>query len=182
MVRLAVFVLASLPIAWVSRGSLRRPASHGFPRFFAFEATLALLVLNVPFWFVDPLGVRQLVSWTLLGTSIVFVAWGFLLLRRQGGFDPRDETPAEFDWERTGCLVRTGIYRHVRHPMYSSLLLLAWGALLKSPTLVTILTAVAASGALVLTAKAEEAENLVRFGEEYRAYMKRTSRFIPYVF
>lgn len=181
MVRLFVFVLASLLVVWVSRWSLLRPFSHGFPRFFAFEAILALLVLNAPFWFVDPFAVRQLLSWTLLSASAVLVVWGFLLLRRLGGFRARDEASPEFDWESTGSLVTKGIYRYIRHPMYSSLLLLTWGAFLKAVTLGTILAAMVATGALVVTAKAEEAENLVRFGEEYREYMRRTSRFIPYV-
>ncbi len=181
MLRLAIFALASLPIVWVSRPSLLHPASHGFPRFFAFEACLALLLLNAPFWFVDPLALRQLASWSLLGASVVLVVWGFLLLRRLGGFEPRDEASPEFGWERTERLVTSGIYRHIRHPMYSSLLFFTAGALLKSLTLGTILTALAASVALVATAKAEEAENLARFGEEYREYMKQTSRFIPHV-
>lgn len=181
MIRLGVFVLASFAVIWVSRHSLLRPASHGFPRFFAFEAALALLVLNASHWFTDPFEVRQLVSWVLLIASGLFVVWGFVLLRRMGGFTLSGEVTPDFGWERTGRLVTEGIYGTIRHPMYSSVLLLAWGALLKQVTVGTILLAVAASVALTVTAKVEEAENLARFGEEYREYMKRTRRFIPFV-
>jgi protein-S-isoprenylcysteine O-methyltransferase Ste14 len=181
MIRLAVFALASIPIVWVSRRSLLHPASHGFPRFFAFESTLALLVLNIPYWFVDPFGLRQLVSWSLLVASVVFVVWGLVLLRRLGGSRPADEASADFEWESTGSLVTKGIYRYIRHPMYSSLLLLAWGALLKLVTPGAILAAIAATGALIATARAEEAENLVRFGDEYRDYMRQTRRFVPFL-
>lgn len=182
MIRLGVFALVSLTIVWVSRRSLLHPASHGFPRFFAFEAVLALLVLNVSHWFTEPFAVRQLVSWVLLIGSGVFVVWGFVLLRRKGGFTLSGEVSSEFDRERTGVLVTEGIYGYIRHPMYSSLLLLAWGALLKEVTLGTTVLALAASVALTVTARFEEAENLVRFGEEYREYMRRTRLFVPFLF
>ncbi len=65
--------------------------------------------------------------------------------------------------------------------MYSSLLFLAWGALLKSVSLITLILAGVATLALALTAKAEEAENIARFGEEYRNYMRGTSRFVPFL-
>jgi hypothetical protein len=91
MILLGAFVILSLPIIWVSMRSLRHPTSHGFSRFFAFEGILALIILNLPHWFADPFGVLQLVSWALLGVSLVFVVWGFVLLRRKGGFSPAAE-------------------------------------------------------------------------------------------
>ncbi len=181
MIRIAAFVGISVPIIWVSRRSLLHPASYGFSRFFAFEAILALIVLNTPYRFADPFGARQLVSWVLLSVSAVFVVWGFVLLRCLGGFRPTAEASPAFEWENTGRLVTIGIYRWIRHPMYSSLLFLAWGAVLKSVTIVTLLLCAASSLALAATAKAEEAENMIRFGQEYRDYMRRTRRFIPFL-
>ena len=86
-----------------------------------------------------------------------------------------------FRWENTEMLVTTGIYRYIRHPMYSSLLFLAWGALLKSVTPGTLILTGIATLALVVTAKVEEAEDLARFGEEYRNYMQRTRLFVPFL-
>jgi len=180
MIRLALFAFLSLPIMWVSRRSLRHPRSHGFSRFFAFESILALMVLNAPHWFAHPLAIWQLLSWVLLSTSLALVVWGFLNLRGQGGFSPTAETSTTFAWENTGRLVTTGIYRHVRHPMYSSLLFLAWGAVLKAVSPVTLGLGAVASLALAATAKAEEAENVTRFGQEYKDYMARTRCFVPF--
>ena len=181
MIRLAIFVVLSLPIVWVSRRSLLHPTSHGFPRFFAFEAVLALLVLNLPHWFREPFGAPQLVSWAFLCVSAVFVVWGVVLLRRLGGFRPAAETVPEYGWEQTGRVVTTGIYRYVRHPMYSSILFLAWGALLKSVTIGTLALGAVASVAVIMTAKTEEAENVKRLGAEYVEYMKHTRRFVPFL-
>ena len=182
MSRFLLFAIGSAAIAWISRRSLLAPRSHGFPRFIAFEAVLGLVVLNAVHWFESPLAPRQLVSWSLLSVSAVMVVWGFALLRRRGGFRPADETATTFAWESTGRLVTSGIYRHVRHPMYSSLLFLAWGAVFKHVTPFALLLGIAATAALLVTAVAEEAENLAAFGEEYRDYMKRTRRFVPFVF
>ena len=181
MIPITIFALLSVPIVWISRRSLFRLSAYGFYRFLAFETILALLVLNVPYWFVRPFGAGQLVSWLLLSVSAIFVVWGYVLLRRLGGFRPSAETAPAFEWEKTGHLVTTGIYGYIRHPMYSSLLFLAWGAVLKSATMSTLVLGVGASLALMATAKAEETENLTRFGEEYRGYMQRTRRFIPFL-
>jgi protein-S-isoprenylcysteine O-methyltransferase Ste14 len=180
-IRIVAFGVASLLFAWVSRRSLGRPSAHGFSRFFAFEAILALVLINAPRWFADPFGARQLVSWILLGVSLVFVVWGFALLRSLGGANPPGRASPVFEWENTGRLVTSGIYRHIRHPMYSSLLFLAWGTFLKSMTVAAFVLAGTASLALVAAARAEEAENLAKFGSEYRDYMLRTARFLPFL-
>jgi protein-S-isoprenylcysteine O-methyltransferase Ste14 len=181
MISIVVLALGSIPIIWLSRRSLLHPASHGFFRFFAFEAILALVVLNAPYWFVQPFGGVQLISWLLLVASAVLVAWGVILLRRFGSSRPAAEGAPEFKWENTANLVTSGVYRYIRHPMYSSLLFLTWGALLKAVSVTTLALGVIATIALAATAKVEEKENVTRFGQEYRDYMTRTRRFVPFV-
>jgi protein-S-isoprenylcysteine O-methyltransferase Ste14 len=181
MISIIVFVIGSIPIVWLSRRSLLRPRAHGFSRFFAFEAIFALIVLNGPHWFKDAFGVQQLVSWLLLVVSVVLVVWGVILLRRIGRSRPTAAGSSEFEWENTETLVTTGVYRYIRHPMYSSLLFLTWGALFKSVSIIALLLAGIATLAIAATARAEEAENMARFGHEYRDYMKRTRRFVPFL-
>jgi protein-S-isoprenylcysteine O-methyltransferase Ste14 len=181
MISAFVFAIGSILIIWLSRRSLLHPASHGFSRFFAFEAIFALMVLNAPHWFKNIISGQQLVSWFLLVVSTVLVVWGVVLLHRFGRSHPSSEDSPVFEWENTESLVTTGIYRYIRHPMYSALLFLAWGALLKSVSISTLALAGIATLALAATAMAEEAENVARFGQEYRDYMKRTRRFVPFV-
>ena len=125
---------------------------------------------------------NQLVSWLLLAASLVAVVWGVMLLQQQGKPAPSSQPSALYGWENTSTLVTDGIYRYIRHPMYASLLYLAWGAAFKSLGVVTVLLALVSSVALFLTAKAEERENLVSFGEVYRDYMEQTRRFVPFLF
>ena len=84
--------------------------------------------------------------------------------------------------EKTTTLVTTGIYRYIRHPLYSSLLFLAWGVFFKSFSWASGSLVVVASLFLVLTARQEEREDLGYFGESYREYRKHTKMFIPHVY
>ena len=183
IVRVAVFLATSAAVIRLSWRSLKAPRSHGFYRFFAFELLIALVLVNAPVWFHDPLSARQLVSWTLAVSSIGFAAEGFRLLRVHGRPSPASSGAAELDFENTSTLVTVGVYGFIRHPMYASLLACVWCAQLKDPfTVASVVLAMSSSGFLVATSVAEERENLVRFGQDYAAYMERTKRFVPFVF
>jgi protein-S-isoprenylcysteine O-methyltransferase Ste14 len=174
VLKLTIFLLVSIPILLVSRRSFRRPASHGFFRFFAFETDLLLLLLNAEYWFRDALAPRQIVSWLLLLSSLVLALHGFYLLRKLG--NPKGGI------DSTRVHVTSGAYRYIRHPLYSSLLLFAWGVCLKSPSLPAVGLAVGASAYLTATVLTEERQNLMKFGAQYAAYMKASKRFIPFIY
>jgi protein-S-isoprenylcysteine O-methyltransferase Ste14 len=182
MVQAAVFALASAGILWISWRCLRSPRSHGFYRFFVFEFIAALVVLNAPQWFVDPFSPRQLASWFLLFGSIWPAVVGLRLLITTGRPAPESPDPTQLAFEKTTALVATGMYRYIRHPMYASLLGLAWGVALKDLSAASVVLAVAASASVLATALAEEREDLAHFGPSYAEYMKTTRRFIPLVF
>jgi protein-S-isoprenylcysteine O-methyltransferase Ste14 len=86
------------------------------------------------------------------------------------------------EFEKTTSLVTVGAYRYIRHPLYSSLLFLAWGVFFKNPSWPGAILAVTATLFLVMTARMEEAEDVRFFGPAYQAYMKQTKMFIPFLF
>lgn len=176
------FGLGTLMLLALSWQALRRPQSHGFYRFFAWEAILLLLVLNGPLWFVERFAVHQLASWALLFASLLVLFPGLYQLRRMGRPDQQRTDAELFAFERTSQLVTSGIFSYIRHPLYASLLLLAWGLACKQPNGLSLVLALLASLALWLTAKRDEAECLQQFGEAYRRYMQRSKMFIPAVF
>ncbi len=181
--QIILFVVGSCGLIYISRRPLTRPRSHGFYRFFAWESLLALLLLNAPTWFEKALAWHQLISWALLVASIIPLVLGVSALRRMGQPDARDRTEPELlGFERTTRLVTDGVYKYIRHPLYSSLLLLGWGIFFKSPSTLDAALVLAATLLLVLTARTDEAECMRTFGAEYGLYMKRSRMFIPYVF
>jgi protein-S-isoprenylcysteine O-methyltransferase Ste14 len=88
---------------------------------------------------------------------------------------------ALYEFEKTDRLISHGVFRYIRHPMYTSLLALAWGAYFQAPSWPGAALAAFSSLFLVLTARADEQECLAFFGQPYADYMQGTKRFIPFV-
>ncbi|MFC1915087.1 methyltransferase family protein [Chloroflexota bacterium] len=173
MIRLTVFIILSICLVIWSWKSLWNRQVHGFYRFFTFESILALILINVKSWFTNPFSVAQIISWILLLGSIVMAIQGFYLLHTIG-------RPTQ-GIEATTILVKTGVYKYIRHPLYSSLILLGWGAFLKEMSFLPAILAILATTFAIATARVEEKENLQRFGDEYASYMKSTKRFLPFL-
>ena len=80
-------------------------------------------------------------------------------------------------------LVTHGLYRYVRHPMYSSFWLWAIAQALLIPNWIAGLSGIAGVGVLYFArVGAEEALMQKSFGDAYRAYAARTGRVIPRIF
>lgn len=170
----SLFLIFSVGIILFSRRSLIDPRHYGFYRFFAFEALLGIVFLNIRIWFEDPFSPHHILSWVLLILALAIAIHSFRLLKREG-------LPAG-QIEQTTRLVSQGAYRYIRHPLYTSLILFGWGIYLKHPLPLTTTLIFTTCGLLAATAIVEEQQNLKKFGEEYRQYMEKTKRFIPFLF
>jgi protein-S-isoprenylcysteine O-methyltransferase Ste14 len=181
-VNIISFLLGSLVIGAVSWKSLGKPASHGFYRFFAFELLLLLIIIVAPDWFADPLSPYQQISWFVLIISLMLIVHSTTLLIVVGL--PRGSRPGSpnLPFENTTRMVIAGIFHFIRHPMYTSVILLNLGVFLKSPSRVTAGIGFMATVFLYLAARVEEKGNVAYFGSEYLNYMKKTKMFIPFLF
>lgn len=80
-------------------------------------------------------------------------------------------------------LVTTGIYEKVRHPMYTAFWLWALAQPFLLSNWVAGLAGIVGFGSLYfIRIGQEEAMMEERFGEEYRAYCKRTARLVPGIY
>lgn len=179
--KLAILILISLNLVYLSRKSFLNMKAHGFFRLFAWESILISFLWNVQFWFRNPISPAQLMSWVLLGISGYLVISAVILLKRFGTPDPAREDVSLVGFEKTTRLVTKGTYRFIRHPLYSSLLFLSWGIFFKHPAFIPSVLSISATAFLLATARADEAESIRYFGPPYQEYMKRTKMFIPFV-
>lgn len=183
MTQWIIFSAVSLLLIVISWKALQHPASHGFYRFFAWEAILALFVMNVTFWFDKPFAWNQIIAWSLLILCLIPLAFGVHSLRTRGNpAAQREGDPALLAFEKTTTLVKSGIYHYIRHPLYSSLFLLGWGIFFKCPSALGLVLGIFAALCLIATAKADETECTRFFGAQYQEYMQKTKRFVPYIF
>ncbi len=181
MAELIFFGILSIPLVLLSWRTLFNVKSHGFYRYFSWECIVWLGVSNIRNWFDDPFSTPQFFSWILLFIALYLVITGVILLKMKGKPIEERNEKGLYSFEKTSDLIDTGIYKYIRHPLYSSLLFLTWGIFLKQITLPLFLISLISTIFLFLTAIFDEIECLEYFGERYKSYMKRTKRFIPFV-
>ncbi|WP_232085888.1 methyltransferase family protein [Candidatus Nitrosacidococcus tergens] len=78
-------------------------------------------------------------------------------------------------------LITTGIYRYIRHPMYTSLFIAMSGIVIYNDYFLNFLGLVLLAMVLISKSYKEEKLLLEKF-PEYREYMTKTKRFIPCIF
>lgn len=79
-----------------------------------------------------------------------------------------------------GQLVADGIYRYVRHPQYTGILLVTVALLLHWPTIVTVPMWPVLVYTYYRLARREERMAEESFGDNYRSYRQRTPMFLPW--
>ncbi len=121
---------------------------------------------------------QPVLAW--LGT-IVFAAslWLFFRVHKELGRNWSDSLEVREQHK----LVTEGLYRYVRHPMYTAFFMWAVAQALLLPNWYAGPAGLVGFGTLFLfRVGREEAMMLESFGEEYRAYMARTARLIPHIY
>ena len=107
-----------------------------------------------------------------LGTGVG--VWA-VLHNRMGNFNIRPEM-------KEGCsLVMSGPYKFVRHPMYTSVLLITLAMAVGTPTLVEWVSLALLVTVLALKANREEMLWCVD-NTMYEVYKQRSKRFIPFIY
>jgi protein-S-isoprenylcysteine O-methyltransferase Ste14 len=182
MERLLLFGLLSLPSLIFSWRALFSIKSHGFYRFFSWECIIWMFSGSYLYWFQNPLSLAQLFSWTLLFVSLYLLFVGAVLIIGKGKPSEARVDKTLFSFEKTTGLVDSGIYKYIRHPIYSSLIYLTWGIFLKHISIENLVFAILSTVFLYITSKNDEKECILYFGDNYKNYMKRSKMFIPFIF
>ncbi|MEJ2601094.1 MAG: isoprenylcysteine carboxylmethyltransferase family protein [Anaerolineales bacterium] len=151
-----------------------------FYNLFAFVSLLPVLALPallpdrplyaIPFpWLLITLALQGLAVVALLLGLLQTGLWSFLGLSQLNGADPTTSS----------SLVVHGLYRWVRHPLYSAGLVFIWFA----PRMTTNLLAfnMGATVYLIVGAWFEERKLLREFGQEYARYRARTPMLVPWL-
>jgi len=120
----------------------------------------------------------HLPTWAGWAGAATFAAALYLLWRSHVDLGPNWSPILEIKEDHT--LVTEGVYRRVRHPMYTAHLLWAIAQLLLLENWIAGPAFLATFVLLcVYRVPREERMLLAHFGEEYRSYMARTGRLLP---
>jgi protein-S-isoprenylcysteine O-methyltransferase Ste14 len=178
---LITFIILSIIIVIFSWHSLFNIKAHGLYRFFAWECIAWLIVNNYKYWFSNVFSIPQIISWIFLLYAIFLIIIGVILIKKKGKADATRNDGFLYPFEKSTELIDIGVYKYIRHPMYSSLIFLTWGIYFKNVISANLLIiSILSTVFLFITAKVEEKEDIKYFGEKYKEYIKKTKMFIPY--
>lgn len=91
----------------------------------------------------------------------------------------------EIFWEKNyhGQLITEGIFRYIRHPHYTSLLIIGFGLAFFFNSIAALIVAIIAIPIMIISIIDEEKLLIKQYGKEYIEFMKKTPwKIIPYVF
>jgi protein-S-isoprenylcysteine O-methyltransferase Ste14 len=128
---------------------------------------LALAARSSAALLFNPSLVTQGLGWLLLVAGTIPMIWGLQILGL------RSFRPSNRD-----TLVSSGIFKHIRHPIYSGLLLDFVALILLRPTKPAFVASVLGWGYVCVQARLEEID-LVQRIPAYREYMQLVPRFFP---
>jgi len=147
---------------------VRSISSLALIAFFVFYA------INPPWFGVLSVPFPNWLRWTgvVLGAiSFVFYGWSQATLGKEWSF--------HLQTRQEHHLVVTGPYARIRHPIYLALIVFLTGIALVTANWFFIVLLAISIVVLVRRIPKEEEMMIQEFGEEYRAYMRRTGRLFP---
>mmetsp|Transcript_21024 Transcript_21024/g.53230 ORF Transcript_21024/g.53230 Transcript_21024/m.53230 type:complete len:201 (+) Transcript_21024:207-809(+) len=188
-------LLVTLSYLVISETFWRRKAARSLDAGTHDSHTTRLMVASLPTLFVLPLAYaawvapREEEGLTLLQhylrlqalSLMLFACWlRHAAMTQLGAFFSRTLTV-----QKGHCVIKTGVYRLVRHPGYAANLAIfvSYAFLVSRSPIVTVLQA----GIFYFAwcrrrIPAEEAMLMKEFGDEYVQYMSRTHRLVPWVY
>ena len=104
-----------------------------------------------------------------------------LQLRKKAGFDSLVST-SRLQIVEGQQLVKDGLYKHVRHPLYLGEILRNFGVVSIFSSGYGILLVMIGTVFLLLRIKLEEEMLVEAFGSDYEDYKRKTKRLIPYIY
>jgi protein-S-isoprenylcysteine O-methyltransferase Ste14 len=150
---------------------------------FLVSLTMGTYYVVLTLWWADPVLAGpvllpsslplQMAGIGLMCLGIVLMAWSYAVF---GSWRFRAQI------EPGHRLIATGPYASVRHPIYLSVKLFYLGSFLLVPRAGFLLQTLSNALAYDFRARIEEELLLRAFGDEYRRYMQRTKRLIPWIY
>lgn len=133
---------------------------------------LLFVAMAFPRWPMPPAAqeIVELPAWVLMATGIFLTASALLTLNKNLSVFP---TPLA-----QGQLIQTGLYKYIRHPIYTGLLFFGLGWALVNHSFFLLLMWVGLIALFYFKALYEE-QRLVQQFPDYAKYQTRTGMFLP---
>lgn len=143
-----------------------------------FVSSMVLTMLG--FWYTSPYMLPLFSNSIVHGVGVSLVGLGYVMLGRSFNELGKNYSPM-FDAFLPRTIVTSGVYQHIRHPIYLYNLCVSFGLAIASGLGIVLINSLVGC-AFVLRAIQIEERYLSAHFPEYADYKKRTRRLIPFVF
>jgi protein-S-isoprenylcysteine O-methyltransferase Ste14 len=115
----------------------------------------------------------------LCGVALVVVGLVIAIVARR---TLADNWSSNIELKKNHELITTGIYKYVRHPIYTGMTFMGIGSALGLQSIYTALFFIAMETFLIFKMKKEEKLLQKHFPKEYSEYMRKTKSLIPFIY
>ena len=182
---IAYFALHSI----LAANAVKEKCRLQFPVLFSYYRIIYNLIavgglLLLAYWsFQGKNFLMQQTTWMKLA-GLFFVLLGMLVLGiAASSFNMKEFLGLEKEEHHPDTkLVTKGVYRYVRHPLYTGVFLLLPGVFLLRPTLSILLFVFITAIYIEIGSRLEEQKLIEVFGEQYIKYSKSVKRYFPFIY
>lgn len=141
------------------------------------------LLLLAYYSFLDTHFLKRQTSWMQVA-GVFFIVLGVLMLGVAfASFNVKEFLGLEKpEYAPEAKLVTEGVYRYVRHPLYTGVFLLLPGVILLRPTLSILLFVLITAIYIEIGSRLEEQKLIGIFGDDYIKYSKSVKRYFPFIY
>jgi protein-S-isoprenylcysteine O-methyltransferase Ste14 len=145
---------------------------------FAFIALIALLLYQ--YSFPSPLLIKSIAIKYLAIIFLILPGVAIMLISIKKYFMLLSGVQSIFTSVATPELKVNGVHQYIRHPLYSGTILFVFGLFFIFPTLSNLITAVLLTLYILIGIIFEERKLINEFGGDYRDYMQRVPKLLPF--
>lgn len=130
---------------------------------------------------IYPLNVRLLPFSTVIGILSVVLAVGGLIIAIMARRTLAQNWSASVTFKKEHDLITSGVYKYMRHPIYTGVLLIFIGSALLIGTIGALIGFIILFVTLWLKLQQEEKLMTKHFPKEYNTYKKKVKALIPFI-
>ncbi len=162
---------------------IRLPSLFRYYRIFFNLVAIIGLIIMVRLTFNDNILLFKQTTFLFIISIVLIILGLVVLVIASTAFNIKEFLGIEtYEIKMESKLVTKGIYKFMRHPLYTGTILLLSGYFLYVPTLSVLIFLILTFVYIEIGSRLEEKKLLIEFGNDYTEYCKNVKRYFPFIY
>lgn len=162
---------------------IRLPSLFRYYRIFFNLVAIIGLIIMVRLTFNDNILLFKQTTFLFIISIVLIILGLVVLVIASTTFNLKEFLGIEtYEIKMESKLVTKGIYKFMRHPLYTGTILLLSGYFLYVPTLSVLIFLILTFVYIEIGSRLEEKKLLIEFGNDYTEYCKNVKRYFPFIY